>query len=193
MTGMSRTARPTLKEAARVRSRPSLTASTSTSPCGSGLTTMSWARGRREHGPAHSTTEEGALSRPALERCLRRRWRLSTSEHHVVGALRDDQGHRRQAFKSKMVQRMPRPGGPSASELSRSIRFSQPTLSRWLRAACRSTVFTSLISALTWPSMKTHTQELGGLADREQIRGFAPSLRRHWRRLSDVDHMIRGV
>jgi transposase-like protein len=45
-----------------------------------------------------------------------------------------------EAFKSKMVQRMARPGGPSASELSGSIGVSQPTLSRWLRAAGRVTV-----------------------------------------------------
>ena len=45
-----------------------------------------------------------------------------------------------EAFKSKMVQRMARPGGPSASKLSESTGVSQPTLSRWLLAAGRVTV-----------------------------------------------------
>lgn len=43
-------------------------------------------------------------------------------------------------FKSKMVQKMARPGGPSASKLSQSIGVSQPTLSRWLLAAGRVTL-----------------------------------------------------
>ena len=40
-----------------------------------------------------------------------------------------------EAFKSKMVQRMMMPGGPSANALSQEVGINQPTLSRWLRAA----------------------------------------------------------
>jgi transposase-like protein len=40
-----------------------------------------------------------------------------------------------EAFKSKMVQRMMMPGGPSANALSHEVGVNQPTLSRWLRAA----------------------------------------------------------
>jgi len=40
-----------------------------------------------------------------------------------------------EAFKSKMVQRMMMPGGPSANALSQEVGVNQPTLSRWLRAA----------------------------------------------------------
>jgi transposase-like protein len=40
-----------------------------------------------------------------------------------------------EAFKSKLVQRMVMPGGPSATTLSREVGISQPTLSRWLREA----------------------------------------------------------
>jgi transposase len=40
-----------------------------------------------------------------------------------------------EAFKSKLVQRMLMPGGPSATALSQEVGISQPTLSRWLREA----------------------------------------------------------
>jgi transposase len=40
-----------------------------------------------------------------------------------------------EAFKSKLVQRMLMPGGPSANALSQEVGVSQPTLSRWLREA----------------------------------------------------------
>jgi transposase len=40
-----------------------------------------------------------------------------------------------EAFKSKLVQRMLMPGGPSANALSREVGINQPTLSRWLRDA----------------------------------------------------------
>ena len=40
-----------------------------------------------------------------------------------------------EAFKSKLVQRMLMPGGPTATTLSREVGISQPTLSRWLREA----------------------------------------------------------
>lgn len=38
-------------------------------------------------------------------------------------------------FKAKMVQKLARPGGPSARALSRETGVSQTTLSRWLRGA----------------------------------------------------------
>lgn len=40
-------------------------------------------------------------------------------------------------FKSKMVQRMLMPGGPSATALSSEVQIPQSTLSRWLREARR--------------------------------------------------------
>jgi transposase len=40
-----------------------------------------------------------------------------------------------EAFKSKLVQRMLMPGGPTATALSHEVGISQPTLSRWLREA----------------------------------------------------------
>lgn len=40
-----------------------------------------------------------------------------------------------EAFKSKLVQRMLMPGGPTATALSHEVGVSQPTLSRWLREA----------------------------------------------------------
>lgn len=40
-----------------------------------------------------------------------------------------------EAVKSKLVQRMLMPGGPSANALSREVGINQPTLSRWLRDA----------------------------------------------------------
>ncbi len=40
-----------------------------------------------------------------------------------------------QGFKARMIQRMCVPGGISAGELAEEVGVSQPTLSRWLRAA----------------------------------------------------------
>jgi len=38
-------------------------------------------------------------------------------------------------FKAQMVQKLTRPGGPSATELSRDVGVHQSTLSRWVRQA----------------------------------------------------------
>jgi transposase-like protein len=40
-----------------------------------------------------------------------------------------------QAFKAKIVEKLLRPGGPSATRLAREVGISQPTLSRWKREA----------------------------------------------------------
>lgn len=40
-----------------------------------------------------------------------------------------------ESFKSKLVQRMLMPSGPSARKLSQEVGIGQPTLSRWLREA----------------------------------------------------------
>lgn len=40
-----------------------------------------------------------------------------------------------EAFKAEMVQKLTRPGGPSASGLSREVGVHQSTLSRWVREA----------------------------------------------------------
>jgi transposase-like protein len=40
-----------------------------------------------------------------------------------------------QAFKTKIVEKLLRPGGPSATRLAREVGISQPTLSRWKREA----------------------------------------------------------
>ncbi len=42
-----------------------------------------------------------------------------------------------EAFKSKMIQRMSVPGGPSANALAQEVGVHQGTLSRWLRRAGR--------------------------------------------------------
>lgn len=44
-----------------------------------------------------------------------------------------------ESFKEKMVRQMLGPRAKTATELSREVGLSQPTLSRWLRAADRST------------------------------------------------------
>jgi len=40
-----------------------------------------------------------------------------------------------EAFKSRMVQRLTMPGGPSAAEMAEEVNVPQPTLSRWVRQA----------------------------------------------------------
>jgi hypothetical protein len=40
---------------------------------------------------------------------------------------------------------------------------------------------------------QAHSEELGGLADRKQLRWFEPSRRRHRIRLSNVDHAVNGA
>ncbi len=40
-----------------------------------------------------------------------------------------------ETFKAQMVQKVTRPGGPSASQLSREVGVHQSTLSRWVREA----------------------------------------------------------
>ena len=48
-----------------------------------------------------------------------------------------------EAFKSKMVQRMSGPRAKTATALAPEVGVPQPTLSRWLRTALRSAIWTS--------------------------------------------------
>jgi transposase len=74
-----------------------------------------------------------------------------------------------EAFKAKMVQRMARPGGPSANVLSESIGVSQPTLSRWLREAGRVTVMADEAEKVTAPAQAARRPEEWSAAERLRV------------------------
>ena len=52
-----------------------------------------------------------------------------------MGAQRIPSVNYSKAFKDQMVQKLTRPGGPSATGLSREVGVHQATLSRWVREA----------------------------------------------------------
>lgn len=74
-----------------------------------------------------------------------------------------------EAFKSKMVQRMARPGGPSANVLSESVGVPQPTLSRWLRAAGRVTVMSDEAEKVTGSAQAARRPEEWSADERLRI------------------------
>ena len=92
-----------------------------------------------------------------------------------------------EAFKSKLVQRLLMPSGPSARKLSQEVGIGQPTLSRWLREATTLESVTKRrkpkqpTATPTRPEARSAEEKLrlvleaGGLADAE----LGEFLRRH--------------
>jgi transposase len=74
-----------------------------------------------------------------------------------------------EAFKAKMVQRLARPGGPSANVLAASIGVSQPTLSRWLREAGRVTVMADEADKVTIAAPVARRPEEWSAAERLRV------------------------
>ena len=67
-----------------------------------------------------------------------------------MGAQRIPSVNYSEAFKDQMVQKLTRPGGPSATGLSREVGVHQATLSRWVREA-----------HVAWQGTPTPTDERG--------------------------------
>lgn len=74
-----------------------------------------------------------------------------------------------EAFKAKMVKKMLRPRGKSASELAREVGVAQPTLSRWMREA-------RMVGGMKKPKTKNGTKSARTAAEKVRLVAEASQL-----------------